>query len=148
MGERTRVPFPFCFIVVFKPKCPPCIFSEELKCGYNNNKKGALISSWPLPSKSMEEGGRERQGGWSVPGCLPEKGNACVPLWQQSSWRSQWLAGLPFNVSNTFVVDKFLSTMFPVSLVLMELSFHLAKMEVSLSLQWIPREQNEEADDL
>ena len=48
VGERTRVPFPFCFIDAFKPKSPPCIFSEKFKYGDNNNKKGALISSWPL----------------------------------------------------------------------------------------------------
>ncbi len=46
------------------------------------------------------------------------------------------------------MVDKFLTTKFPVSLVLMELAFQLARLEASLSLHWIPREQNEEADDL
>lgn len=48
VGERTRVPFPFCFIDAFKPMSPQCIFSEKPKYG-DNNKRGALISSWPLP---------------------------------------------------------------------------------------------------
>ena len=30
----------------------------------------------------------------------------------------------------------------------MELAYQLAKLEASLNLHWIPREQNEEADDL
>ena len=46
------------------------------------------------------------------------------------------------------MVDKFLTTKFPVSLVLMELAYQLASLKANLSLQWIPREQNEEADDL
>ena len=53
VGERTRVPFPFCLIDAFKPTSLPCIVSEKLKNGDNNNKKGAVISSWPLPQYAM-----------------------------------------------------------------------------------------------
>ena len=37
---------------------------------------------------------------------------------------------------------------FPLSLVLMELAYQMAGLNATLSLSWIPREQNEEADDL
>ena len=45
------------------------------------------------------------------------------------------------------MVDKFLLAKFPVSLVLMELAFQMAQLNATLSLSWIPREQNPEADD-
>ena len=67
--------------------------------------------------------------------------------WKRSEGRFS-IGGFTDNSSNTFVVDKFLSTKFPVSLVLMELAYQLARLEASLNLHWIPREQNEEADDL
>ena len=58
------------------------------------------------------------------------------------------ITGFTDNSSNAFLVDKFLSTKFPSSLVLMELAFQLYGMGASLQLHWIPREQNEDADDL
>ena len=67
--------------------------------------------------------------------------------WRRSEGRFS-IGGFTDNSSNTFVVDKFLTTKFPVSLVLMELAFQLAQLEASLNLHWVPREQNEEADDL
>ena len=67
--------------------------------------------------------------------------------WRQADGRFS-ITGFTDNSSNSFVVDKYLSTKFPVSLVLMELAYQLGSMEVSLNLHWIPREQNEEADDL
>ena len=67
--------------------------------------------------------------------------------WRDSEGRFS-ISGYTDNSSNTFVVDKFLSTKFPVSLVLMELAFQMAELNATLSLSWIPREQNEEADDL
>ena len=77
---------------------------------------------------------------------------AVVVFGKEADWKGAdgrfAISGFTDNSSNTFVVDKFLSTKFPVSLVLMELAFQLSQLKVSLSLQWIPREQNEEADDL
>ena len=77
---------------------------------------------------------------------------AVVVFGKEGSWRGAdgrfAISSFTDNSSNTFVVDKFLSTKFPVSLVLMELAFQLSQLKVSLSLPWIPREQNEEADDL
>ena len=58
------------------------------------------------------------------------------------------LSGFTDNASNTYVVDKYLSVKFPVSMVLMELSRQLSLLGSELQLHWIPREQNEESDDL
>ena len=58
------------------------------------------------------------------------------------------ITGFTDNSSNAFLVDKFLSTKFPSSLVLMELAYQLYALKASLQLHWIPREQNEDADDL
>ena len=52
------------------------------------------------------------------------------------------------NLSNAYLLDRFLTTKFPASLVLMELACQLEKYKLDLSLAWIPREQNEPADDL
>ena len=41
-----------------------------------------------------------------------------------------------------------MSTAFPLSVVLMELALHLQRAQVDLDLQWIPRDQNTEADAL
>ena len=77
---------------------------------------------------------------------------AVVVFGKEAGWRGAdgrfTISGFTDNSSNTFVVDKFLTTKFPVSLVLMELAYQLASLKANLSLQWIPREQNEEADDL
>ena len=77
---------------------------------------------------------------------------AVMAFKEKAPWRNAdgrfSITGFTDNASNSFVVDKYLSTKFPVSLVLMELAYQLGGMEVSLNLHWIPREQNEEADDL
>ena len=58
------------------------------------------------------------------------------------------LSGFTDNSSNSYLIDKYLSVKFPVSMVLMELSRQLSDLKAELQLHWIPREQNEEADDL
>lgn len=58
------------------------------------------------------------------------------------------VTGLTDNLSNSYLIDKFLSTKFPVSLVLMELAKQLERYEVDLDLTWIPREQNETSHNL
>eukprot|EP00435_Cladocopium_sp_Y103_P059542 s1184_g21.t1 len=52
------------------------------------------------------------------------------------------------NQANSYVLDKYMSTAFPLSVVLMELALHLQRNQVDLDLQWIPRDQNTEADAL
>ena len=52
------------------------------------------------------------------------------------------------NQSNTFATRKLLSTKFPLTILIMELSEQLRTRNAALSLRWVPREQNQEADDL
>eukprot|EP00971_Amphidinium_carterae_P049637 978592-Amphidinium_carterae.1 len=52
------------------------------------------------------------------------------------------------NKGNSYLLDKLLTTRFPAFLVLMEVAEQLEEMDISLSLEWKPREQNQEADAL
>ena len=77
---------------------------------------------------------------------------AVIVFGPEAKWRNKHgrlvLSGFTDNASNTYLLDKYLSVKFPVSMVLMELSRQLAKLGSELQLHWIPREQNEESDDL
>ena len=57
------------------------------------------------------------------------------------------VTGFTDNLSNAYLLDRFLTTRFPLSLVLMELAKQLEDFGLDLDLCWVPREQNEEADD-
>ena len=75
---------------------------------------------------------RNHCGGYGVPPeCQMERGSGTA--------RAQ---------ANSYVLDKYMSTAFPLSIVLMELALHLQRAQVDLDLQWIPRDQNTEADAL
>eukprot|EP00913_Durusdinium_trenchii_P017183 g16158.t1 len=67
--------------------------------------------------------------------------------WRSGAGRVS-VTGLTDNMSNAFLLDKFLTTRFPASLMLMELAAQLDLYKLDLGLAWIPREQNEAADDL
>lgn len=67
--------------------------------------------------------------------------------WRKGSGRVS-VTGFTDNLSNAYLIDRFLTTKFPASLVLMELSKQLDKYSLDLDLAWIPREQNEASDDL
>ena len=58
------------------------------------------------------------------------------------------IAGCTDNMSASYVVDRYMSTAFPLSVVLMELACQLDALHLDLELRWIPRMQNEAADDL
>ena len=58
------------------------------------------------------------------------------------------IPGLTDNRGNLFVIDKFMTTKFPLSIFLMEMAVQLDELNCILNLQWIPREQNIEADAL
>eukprot|EP00438_Fugacium_kawagutii_P003547 Skav202733 [mRNA] locus=scaffold1326:199520:202634:- [translate_table: standard] len=68
-------------------------------------------------------------------------------LWQGSAGRL-CLTAFTDNQSNSYVLDKYMTTAFPLSVVLMELSVQLRLYGLELNLQWIPREQNCQADAL
>ena len=67
--------------------------------------------------------------------------------WRRGSGRIS-VTGFTDNLSNAYLIDRFLTKKFPASLVLMELSKQLDAYSLDLDLSWIPREQNEESDDL
>ena len=67
--------------------------------------------------------------------------------WKQKHGRLV-ISGFTDNASNSYLIDKYLSVKFPVSMVLMELSRQLGALGAELQLHWIPREQNEESDNL
>ena len=58
------------------------------------------------------------------------------------------IAGETDNHSNTYIVAKQMSTRFPLCVVVMELAYELGLRGQELQLQWVPREQNLEADEL
>jgi hypothetical protein len=58
------------------------------------------------------------------------------------------LSGDTDNKGNTFIVNRLMTTKFPVNVVLMELCLQLEARRTTLDLQWLPRDDNQEADDL
>ena len=58
------------------------------------------------------------------------------------------LSGTTDNKGNSHVVSRLLTTTFPLSAVLMQLSHTLFRKGRALHLQWAPRDQNTEADEL
>ena len=52
------------------------------------------------------------------------------------------------NQGNGYLLDKLLTTKMPLGMILLELGCQLQKHRLDLELQWIPRDQNTEADDL
>ena len=58
------------------------------------------------------------------------------------------MTGLTDNLGNAFAVARLMTSKFPSVVILAELAEQLRARQAELSLQWIPRDQNEEADDL
>ena len=52
------------------------------------------------------------------------------------------------NQGNSYLLDKLLTTKYPLGIVLMELAVQLGKRGATLRADWIPRLENEEADAL
>ena len=52
------------------------------------------------------------------------------------------------NSVNTSALSRLMSSKFPLVIVLTEFAAQLRRLRLDLSLQWIPRNQNEEADAL
>ena len=52
------------------------------------------------------------------------------------------------NQGNMYLVDKLLTTKYPLGVVLMEGSYQLGRRRAAMRANWIPRLQNEEADAL
>ena len=58
------------------------------------------------------------------------------------------IAGTTDNLGNTYVTRKLMTTRFPLNVILMEVAAQLDSRELDLELNWAPRDQNEEADQL
>ena len=52
------------------------------------------------------------------------------------------------NLGNTFLLDRLLTTKYPLGVVLMEVAFQCRKRNLVLRANWVPRLENQEADDL
>ena len=72
----------------------------------------------------------------------------CVMVFGDEGSYTGCFTGGTDNQSNTFATRKLLSTKFPLTILIMELSEQLRTRNAALSLRWVPREQNQEADDL
>ena len=59
-----------------------------------------------------------------------------------------WIRAGTDNQGNTYAVNKLMSTKFPLTLLVLELSETLRRRGCELNLEWIPREFNQLADDL
>ena len=58
------------------------------------------------------------------------------------------LTGYTDNSGNTFLLDRLMTSKYPLVVILIEVAEQLAAENVGLALRWIPRLQNEEADAL
>ena len=58
------------------------------------------------------------------------------------------LGCLTDNQGNSFLLDKLMTTSYPLGLVLIELAWQCSRRRIALRAEWVPRLQNEEADDL
>ena len=52
------------------------------------------------------------------------------------------------NQGNAFLVDRLMTTKYPFGVILIELCHQLPLRQAVLRAQWVPRDQNEEADAL
>ena len=59
-----------------------------------------------------------------------------------------WIKGSTGNLSNAYAVSKWMSTKYPLTVLIMELSETLRTRDCELCLEWVPREKNQLADDL
>jgi hypothetical protein len=71
-----------------------------------------------------------------------------VPVSTEAATGRMRLSGGTDNRGNGYVMDKFMTSAFPLNVVLMETSAQLERRSLSLMLDWVPREKNQEADDL
>ena len=72
----------------------------------------------------------------------------CIILFGVEGDYSGGMFGSTDNQGNTYAVSKLMSTKFPLTILLMEMSEQLRCRNAVLGLTWLPRESNTEADDL
>ena len=59
-----------------------------------------------------------------------------------------WIRAGADNQGNSYAVNKLMSTEFPLTLLVLELSETFRRRHCGFNLEWIPREHNQLADDL
>ena len=52
------------------------------------------------------------------------------------------------NQGNSYLLDRMMTTRYPLGVILMELAHQMKRRHVLLRARWLPRLQNQEADDL
>ena len=52
------------------------------------------------------------------------------------------------NFGNTFLLDRLLTTKYPLGVILMEVAYQCRRRRATLRANWVPRLENQEADDL
>ena len=68
--------------------------------------------------------------------------------WPEAARGRIKLSGSTDNLGNAWVLNRLMSTKFPMFVILGELAVQLRALNMDLSLDWVPRLQNEEADAL
>ena len=153
-----------------KPPCgPPGVAGEVFRVDAMASEQGIMIGGWETFESSNPGTARwfsveltRKNAPWLYIRGEPHRTIAASELLAvtvavilfgpAAKWRNKHgrlvLSGFTDNASNSYLIDKYLSVKFPVSMVLMELSRQLAVLGSELQLHWIPREQNEESDNL
>ena len=68
--------------------------------------------------------------------------------WRRSSTGVVRIAGVTDNRGNAQALPRLMSSKFPLVVILAEMAAQMREMNVHLNLEWVPRDQNEAADDL
>ena len=68
--------------------------------------------------------------------------------WPEHARGGMTLSGITDNLGNTYCVSRLMTSKFPSVVILTELAAQLKQRKLDLSLGWVPRDQNEEADAL
>ena len=68
--------------------------------------------------------------------------------WPEESQGTLCLGGVTDNLGNSFALARMMTSKFPSVVILTEFALQLRARSAELSLQWVPRDQNEEADAL
>lgn len=68
--------------------------------------------------------------------------------WPTAAAGAVTLSGVTDNLGNAFVLARMMTSKFPSLVILTELAAQLRQRELELTLGWVPRDQNEEADAL
>ena len=80
-------------------------------------------------------------------------GTMCLAPLEDFAWGSEstglvTIGCLTDSQGKAFLLDRLITTKYPHALILIELAWQFAERRVAFRADWVPRLQNEEADDL